>query len=78
MYILRFRVVRVGIIQNHIGNSVVSSNVPQERAATYDRVVKLIHAAGKIGVNILCLQEAWREFLHSRVAEEPLHKDYPA
>ncbi|KAI5712752.1 hypothetical protein M8J75_010861 [Diaphorina citri] len=53
------RLVRVGIIQNHIGNSTVSCNVPQERSATYDRVEKLINAAGESGVNVLCLQEAW-------------------
>lgn len=55
------RLVRVGIIQNHIGNSTVSCNVPQERSATYDRVEKLINAAGESGVNVLCLQEAWRK-----------------
>lgn len=53
------RLVRVGVIQNHIGNQVVSTDVPRERCAIYSRVEGLIHAAGQCGVNVLCLQEAW-------------------
>lgn len=53
------RLVKVGLIQNHIGNQVVSTNVPSERRAIYDKVERFIHTAGQCGVNVLCLQEAW-------------------
>uniref|UniRef100_A0A8D8UU70 Beta-ureidopropionase n=1 Tax=Cacopsylla melanoneura TaxID=428564 RepID=A0A8D8UU70_9HEMI len=53
------RIVRVGVIQNNISNPVVSTNVPQERSGIYERVGRIIHAAGRCGVNVLCLQEAW-------------------
>ena len=52
------RVVRLGLIQHKIH---VPTTAPfaEQRAAAYERVSELVHAAGAAGVNVLCLQEAW-------------------
>eukprot|EP00271_Cylindrocystis_brebissonii_P000133 TRINITY_DN1018_c0_g1_i1.p1 TRINITY_DN1018_c0_g1~~TRINITY_DN1018_c0_g1_i1.p1 ORF type:complete len:348 (+),score=32.68 TRINITY_DN1018_c0_g1_i1:73-1116(+) len=52
------RIVRVGIIQNAV---VLPTTAPYraQRQAIMERVGSLIEAAGKSGVNVLCLQEAW-------------------
>eukprot|EP00882_Tetradesmus_deserticola_P003821 GHRQ01004042.1.p1 GENE.GHRQ01004042.1~~GHRQ01004042.1.p1 ORF type:complete len:395 (+),score=132.35 GHRQ01004042.1:131-1315(+) len=52
------RIVKIGLIQNAV---VLPTTAPfaEQRQAIYDRVFQLIDAAGKAGVKILCLQEAW-------------------
>jgi beta-ureidopropionase len=52
------RIVRVGVIQTQIVES-TSAPVDVQFQAICDRTEKLIHAAGAMGVNVLCLQEAW-------------------
>ena len=52
------RVVRIGVIQNQI---VVPTDLPviEQYEALADRIETIIHAAAKLGVNVLGLQEAW-------------------
>eukprot|EP01119_Soliformovum_irregulare_P025732 TRINITY_DN960_c0_g1_i4.p1 TRINITY_DN960_c0_g1~~TRINITY_DN960_c0_g1_i4.p1 ORF type:complete len:416 (+),score=107.15 TRINITY_DN960_c0_g1_i4:1176-2423(+) len=52
------RIVKVGLIQNAI---VKPTNAPiqEQYQALQDRVEELLDAAGKAGVNIVCMQEAW-------------------
>jgi beta-ureidopropionase len=52
------RIVRIGVIQVQV---TVSSSEPVavQYKSIVDRHLKLIHAAGSMGVNVLCLQEAW-------------------
>lgn len=52
------RIVRVGVIQTQI---VEPTDAPVETQfqALCSRTEKLIHAAGAMGTNVLCLQEAW-------------------
>ncbi len=52
------RIVRVGVIQNQITES-TSSPIEDQYQALVDRISEIIEAAGKMGVNVLCLQEAW-------------------
>jgi len=52
------KIVRIGGIQNRI---VLPTNAPivEQRDALFKRLEHMINAAGKSGVNVLCLQEAW-------------------
>eukprot|EP00884_Botryococcus_braunii_P017411 jgi/Botrbrau1/4353/Bobra.105_2s0002.1 len=52
------RVVRVGLIQNAV---VVPTTAPfdEQYNAIVERVSQMVEAAGKAGVQVLCLQEAW-------------------
>jgi len=52
------RIVRVGAIQNKI---VLPTTAPvsEQRDALFRRVGEMVEAAGRSGVNVLCLQEAW-------------------
>lgn len=52
------RVVRMGVIQMQVTVS-TTEPVDVQYKAIVDRHVKMIHAAGAMGVNVLCLQEAW-------------------
>ena len=52
------RVVRIGVIQNRIVAS-TSEPVDVQFEALVERTETIIHAAGKMGVNVLGLQEAW-------------------
>ena len=52
------RVVRIGVIQNRIVAS-TSAPVEEQFEALADRIEQIVHAAGKMGVNVLGLQEAW-------------------
>jgi beta-ureidopropionase len=52
------RVVRVGVIQNQIVAD-TSAPVEEQFEALCQRIETIIHAAGKMGVNVLGLQEAW-------------------
>ncbi|XP_030944887.1 beta-ureidopropionase [Quercus lobata] len=52
------RIVRVGLIQNSIALPTTASFLDQKRAI-YQKLKPIIEAAGALGVNILCLQEAW-------------------
>ena len=52
------RVVRVGVIQNQIVAD-TSEPVEAQFEAMCARIETMIHAAGKLGVNVLGLQEAW-------------------
>jgi beta-ureidopropionase len=63
------RIVRVGIIQNHI---VLPTSEPLEaqKNAIHERIAAIVKAAALCGVNVLCFQEAWPAIpfllLHSR------------
>jgi len=52
------RVVRIGVIQNRI---VIPTDRPvvEQYEALADRIETIVHAAAKLGVNVLGLQEAW-------------------
>ena len=52
------RIVRVGVIQNQVTES-TSAPVEDQFQALVTRVTEIIEAAGQMGVNVLCLQEAW-------------------
>ena len=51
-------IVRIGLIQNKI-HADTSAPVQDQFMAIYNRIEKMIDAAGAAGVNVLCLQEAW-------------------
>jgi beta-ureidopropionase len=52
------RIVRVGVIQNQIIKS-TSAPVEEQFQAIVERITEIIDTAGKLDVNVLCLQEAW-------------------
>lgn len=52
------RIVRVGIIQHSIAIP-TNKALTAQRQAIFNKLEKIINAAGDEGVNILCLQEAW-------------------
>jgi beta-ureidopropionase len=52
------RVVRVGVIQNQVIKPTTAPVVEQYEAIA-DRIEVILEAAGKMGVNVVCLQEAW-------------------
>ncbi|MCB9679245.1 MAG: hypothetical protein H6737_29345 [Alphaproteobacteria bacterium] len=52
------RIVRIGVIQNAIVKP-TDAPVEEQFQALVDRTAEMIHAAGKMGVNVLGLQEAW-------------------
>ena len=52
------RIVRVGIIQNHIVLP-TSEQVEAQRNAIHERIATIVEAAALCGVNVLCFQEAW-------------------
>lgn len=52
------RIVRVGIIQNSIALP-TDISIQEQRQAIFEKIRKIIDAAGGENVNILCLQEAW-------------------
>lgn len=52
------RNVRVGVIQHSIALS-TDKPLTEQRQGIFNKVEKIINAAGLEGVNILCLQEAW-------------------
>jgi len=56
------RVVRTGVIQNAIVLP-TSAPVADQRDALFARIGKMVDAAGKAGVQVLCLQECWSESL---------------
>ena len=41
-----------------------TASVSEQRDALFRRVGEMVEAAGRSGVNVLCLQEAWSEFAH--------------
>ena len=57
------RIVRVGVIQNHIVQPTTSS-VEEQRRSIHHRVEKILEVAAKCGVNVVCLQEAWSMFIN--------------
>lgn len=54
------RVVKIGAIQNSIVLPTTDS-IQKQRDAIFEKIGKLIDAAGANDVNVLCLQEAWSE-----------------
>lgn len=52
------RVVKVGAVQNSIAVA-TSAPIAEQRNAIFEKIGKIIDAAGEDGVNVLCLQEAW-------------------
>lgn len=52
------RVVRIGVIQNQVIKP-TTDPVNEQFEALADRVEVILEAAGKMGVNVVCLQEAW-------------------
>ena len=57
------------IVQNKI---VLPTTAPvsEQRDALFRRVGEMVEAAGRSGVNVLCLQEAWSEFDPSNDCEK--------
>lgn len=56
------RLVKVGAIQNSIAVATTAA-ISEQRDAIFEKIGKLIDAAGEDGVNVLCLQEAWSRLL---------------
>ncbi|CAL4111368.1 unnamed protein product, partial [Meganyctiphanes norvegica] len=52
------RLVRVGVIQNAIIKQ-TTAPVGEQRAAIHQRIKDIVEAAAPMGINVLCLQEAW-------------------
>ncbi len=52
------RITRVGVIQNAVIKP-TDAPIQEQYEAIADRVEAMIHAAGELGTNVLCLQEAW-------------------
>jgi beta-ureidopropionase len=52
------RIVRIGVVQNSIVLPTTAS-IPDQYKAIEAKIEVLIDAAGAMGVNVLCLQEAW-------------------
>ncbi|XKL65148.1 hypothetical protein PGB90_005234 [Kerria lacca] len=52
------RIVRVGLIQNHIVLPTTES-ILRQKNALYTRIKEIIAIAAKAEINIICLQEAW-------------------
>ncbi|KAM3965558.1 beta-ureidopropionase [Aphomia sociella] len=52
------RIVKVGIIQHSIAIS-TDKPITEQRQAIFEKIRKIVEAAGDEGVNVLCLQEAW-------------------
>ncbi|XP_063539696.1 uncharacterized protein LOC134748820 [Cydia strobilella] len=52
------RLVKVGVVQHSIGTT-TDKPIVEQREAIFNKIRKLITAAGEEGVNVLCLQEAW-------------------
>ena len=52
------RVVRIAVIQNQIIKP-TDAPIEEQFQAIVDRVTDMIDVAGSMGVNVLCLQEAW-------------------
>lgn len=54
------RKVRIGVIQNAIAIQPDSGKtIKEQQAALFEKIERMIISAGKMGVNVLCLQEAW-------------------
>jgi beta-ureidopropionase len=52
------RITRIGVIQNAVVKP-TDAPVQEQYDAIADRIETMVHAAGELGVNVLCLQEAW-------------------
>ena len=52
------RIVRIGVIQNSVVLP-TTAPIPDQYKAIEEKIEYLIDAAGALGVNVLCLQEAW-------------------
>ena len=52
------RIVRIAVIQNQIIEP-TDAPIEDQFQAIVDRITDMIDAAGEMGVNVLCLQEAW-------------------
>lgn len=52
------RIVRIGVIQNAIQRP-TNDPIKDQRLAIHNRVGLMLDSAGKAGVNIVCMQEAW-------------------
>lgn len=55
------RIVRVGLVQHSIVLP-TTSPIKEQRDAIYSKITKYVEQAASNGVNILCLQEAWRMY----------------
>ena len=51
--------------------------VSEQRDALFRRVGEMVEAAGRSGVNVLCLQEAWSEFALYLVISLQHGNEYP-
>ncbi len=65
------RRVRVGLAQNRIVLPTTES-VSAQREALFAKIGGMVEAAGRGGVNVLCLQELWSE----RIIEKNVEKLY--
>ncbi|XP_047996044.1 beta-ureidopropionase-like [Leguminivora glycinivorella] len=52
------RLVKVGVVQHSIATT-TDKPIVEQREAIFNKIRKIITAAGEEGVNVLCLQEAW-------------------
>lgn len=52
------RIVKVGAVQNSIA-APTTDPISIQRNKLYEKIGKIIDAAGADNVNVLCLQEAW-------------------
>jgi len=53
------RIVRIGVIQNSIHDLDTSAPVTEQIQKIRDIIAPMLDAAGAMGVNVVCLQEAW-------------------
>lgn len=58
------RIVKIGAIQNAIA-SPTTDPIHKQRDAIFNKIGRIIDAAGADGVNVLCLQEAWSKNVDS-------------
>jgi beta-ureidopropionase len=55
------KIVKIGAVQNSIVKP-TNDSIHAQRDAIFEKIGKIIDAAGADGVNVLCLQEAWSKF----------------
>lgn len=56
------KIVRVGAVQNSIC-APTTDPINIQRNKLYEKIGRIIDAAGADDVNVLCLQEAWSKFI---------------
>lgn len=59
------RIVRIAAVQNSIVEP-TTEKISVQRDALHIKIGIIIHAAAASNVNVICLQEAWSEFIKSK------------